>query len=224
MRKSMQSSPSTILAVRCKQLRMTIRTMGTSSLTIFVLLSITLISACGGGSTSTGVADQSRSQYILPYISGSAFVVGQGNSTNGSHQAGSDQAFAYDFDMPIGTTIIASRSGTVIEAEERFGSNDNTPGRENFIIIQHSDNSVAGYYHLARNGALVALGSNVAQGSPIAISGNLGDSTEPHLHFEVLACRGCNTIPVNFQNTRSHPAGLVEGESYQAEKKDLSIP
>ena len=188
-----------------------------------LLLYMLVLAGCGGsnGSTSSGFSQHESSEYVLPYASGSTHLVGQGNSTDGSHEAGSDQAFAYDFDMPIGTLVVASRSGRVVAIEQRFSDNDHTPGHENFIVIQHSDGTVSGYYHLTQNGVLVDLGSNVQQGDVIARSGNTGDSSEPHLHFEVLECFDCDTIPVGFSNTRPHANGLVENESYTAEKNSL---
>lgn len=145
---------------------------------------------------------------------GSSFVVGQGNCTDGSHS--DDQKYAYDFDMPVGSKVIASRAGTVLAVEERFVDGNRTPGKENFVLIQHSDGTVAGYYHLTQNGALVEEGSRVDLGSEIAISGDTGDSSEPHLHFEVLDCRDGDTQPINFRNTRAHTNGLFEGQSYEA--------
>ncbi|MFT5110926.1 MAG: murein DD-endopeptidase MepM/ murein hydrolase activator NlpD [Parasphingorhabdus sp.] len=183
-----------------------------------------LLSACGGGGSTSGSMDtgsacrsgypsQNTSSYILPYSTTSSFIVGQGNCTNGSHS--DDQAYAYDFDMPIGTPIIASRSGKVVLVVEHHRENNNTPGQENFILIQHADGTITGYYHITTNGALVNVGSNVAQGDRIALSGNTGDSSEPHLHFEAAECQDCDTIPVNFKNAREHSDGLIEGQRYK---------
>lgn len=158
--------------------------------------------------------EQTRSKYILPYPTGVSYSVGQGNCTDGSHS--DDQNYAYDFDMPIGSVIIASRSGTVTAIEERYMDGNRIPGQENYLTIQHDDGSVSGYYHLTKNGVLVELNSYVNQGDTIALSGDTGDSSEAHLHFEVLECANCNTIPVSFRNTRKHTKGLVENEHYKA--------
>jgi murein DD-endopeptidase MepM/ murein hydrolase activator NlpD len=156
------------------------------------------------------------SPYVLPYSVGSTFVVGQGNCTDGSHAEGTAVQFAYDFLMPIDTPIVAARDGLVIAIEERYTDGNNTLGQENYVDILHTDGTEAQYVHLTINGALVEVGEQVQQGDVIARSGNTGLSTEPHLHFHVLNCRGCVSMPVTFRNTRPHPEGLITGELYTA--------
>ncbi len=145
------------------------------------------------------------------------YVVGQGNCSNGSHAASAIVRHAYDFLMPIGTPVIASRTGVVLLVEERFIDGNRTPGQENFVNVRHGDGSIAAYVHLTQNGALVAVGDFVGQGDLIAMSGDTGNSTAPHLHFHVQQCSGCATVAVTFRNTRPHPNGLVQGEQYTAE-------
>jgi murein DD-endopeptidase MepM/ murein hydrolase activator NlpD len=55
----------------------------------------------------------------------------------------------------------------------------------NVIVIQHSDSSRAGYWHLQYNGALVNVGDTIKQGQPIALSGKTGYTLFPHVHFIV---------------------------------------
>jgi murein DD-endopeptidase MepM/ murein hydrolase activator NlpD len=160
--------------------------------------------------------EQIKSQYVLPYMPGAEFLVGQGNCTDGSHEINTDQAFAYDFDMPIGTDIVASRDGTVVVIVEHYMENNNTPGQENYLVIEHDDGSISAYYHLTKDGVNVEVGDTVNQGEIIAKSGNTGDSSEPHLHFEVAVCEDCQTLPINFKNTSNHSNGLLEGKIYRA--------
>jgi hypothetical protein len=160
--------------------------------------------------------EQSFSEYVLPYSIGQSYLVGQGNCTDGSHESGSGQAYAYDFDMLVGTPVVASRGGEVIEVQERFIDDNETSGQENYVLVLHDDDTVAGYYHLTEDGSLVAVGDRVTQGDVIALSGNTGDSSEAHLHFEVLECFECDTIPISFFNARYHDHGLAEDEDYQA--------
>lgn len=189
------------------------------------LTGLCLLASCSG-SDGDGIAPgvacgpypaQATSPYVLPFQVGLAFSVGQGNCTSGSHRAGGATPHAYDFLMPIGTPVVAAREGTVLLVEERFVDGDHTPGHENFINVTQPDGTIAGYVHLTRDGALVTVGDLVRQGDVIGISGDTGNSTAPHLHFHVQLCAGCTTAAVVFRNTRPHPFGLVQGESYLAE-------
>jgi murein DD-endopeptidase MepM/ murein hydrolase activator NlpD len=119
--------------------------------------------------------------------------------------------------MPVNTPVVAARSGTVFLVEERFTDGTRRAGEENYVNVLHADGTLAGYVHFTQNGALVEVGQSVVQGQVIGLSGDSGSSTEPHLHFHVQGCDGCATVPVTFRNTRSHPTGLVTGESYTAE-------
>jgi murein DD-endopeptidase MepM/ murein hydrolase activator NlpD len=194
-----------------------------------ILLTCMLLAvhACGsGGSAGAGAGAmlcgpypaQAASPYVLPYPVGQSFVVGQGNcSSNNSHAFGTITQYAYDFLMPIGTPIVAARDGTVLLVEERWVDGNRTPGQENYINVTHADGSIAGYVHLTQFGALVAVGDAVRRGDQIGVSGDTGQSTAPHLHFHVQRCSGCETVALTFLNTRPHPNGLVEGQSYTAE-------
>jgi murein DD-endopeptidase MepM/ murein hydrolase activator NlpD len=201
---------------------------------------IVLIQGCGGGGKNN-VADptcreaaagtypqQSTSAHVLPYSIGETYTVAQGNCTIGSHRADVGQQFAYDFEMPIGTTLIASRGGVVVDLEEGFSDGTGVPGEENFVAILHDDGTTSRYIHVTTLGALVQLQDIVLQGDAIALSGNSGNSTGPHLHFDVvrdpngMLChpqqRTCLSEPINFRNTSAHVNGLVEGRSYTAEQ------
>lgn len=81
-----------------------------------------------------------------------------------------------DIATPEGTQVRASGAGTVAEAGE-----DSVYGR--FVRIRHRDGYETMYGHASE--VLVAEGVEVAQDQTIALSGNTGLSTAPHLHFEV---------------------------------------
>ena len=196
--------------------------------TVLSALALVCVSCGGGGSggpappVSAGCGpypDQATSPYVLPYEAGSSYRVSQGNCTNFSHLEGTGDQYAYDFVMPIGTVLIASRGGTVKRITDSFMDNTGVPGEENVVGITHDDGSQALYFHLAQNGAMVTMQQLVQQGDVIALSGNSGNSTEPHLHFVVAATpgsSGAGSLPVTFTNTDSHPNGLVSGRSYLA--------
>lgn len=89
-----------------------------------------------------------------------------------------------DWAVPTGTPVKASCGGTVTKAG--WGS-----GYGYVVYIDHEDGKQTRYGHLSR--VLVSVGQKVKQGDRIALSGNTGVSTGPHLHFEMRI----NGTPVN---------------------------
>lgn len=82
-----------------------------------------------------------------------------------------------DYGVPIGTQVAAAAPGKVEKAE-----NDPT-GFGNYIKIDHGNGIKTIYGHLSHWGVMV--GQQVMEGQVIGQSGNTGNSTGPHLHFEV---------------------------------------
>lgn len=92
-----------------------------------------------------------------------------------------------DFAMPIGTPITAPANGRVDRVDYH-----NAAGR--YVVIKHDNGYRTRYLHLSRS--LVKPGERVEMGEEIALSGNTGRSTGPHLHYEVHV----NNKPVNAMN------------------------
>ncbi len=82
-----------------------------------------------------------------------------------------------DLAVDEGTTVYAADNGRVIVSED----SDNGYGR--YIVLDHQNGYKTLYGHNSE--LLVSVGDIVAKGQPIARSGNTGNSTGPHLHFEV---------------------------------------
>ena len=81
-----------------------------------------------------------------------------------------------DWATPVGTAVVASCGGTVTRAGWASG--------DGYVVyIQHEGGRETRYAHLSR--VLVSVGQQVEQGERIALSGNTGRSTGPHLHFEI---------------------------------------
>ena len=126
--------------------------------------------------------------YRLPFPEGKSYVVGQGYNEGPTHQ---DQ-FAVDFNMDEGSTICAIRPGKVIEVKEsnnRGCPDESCTQYNNFVMVEHSDGSIADYSHIQKNGSFVKVGDQVKLGQPIAKSGSTGWASGPHLHLEVYVMR-----------------------------------
>lgn len=95
-----------------------------------------------------------------------------------------------DWAVPIGTTVMASSSGTVAKAGWASGYGY-------VVYINHPDGRQTRYGHLSR--VLVSPGQYVTQGQAIAYSGNTGRSSGPHVHFEILI-GGSQVNPLNYLN------------------------
>jgi murein DD-endopeptidase MepM/ murein hydrolase activator NlpD len=158
--------------------------------------------------------------YALPYASGRSYRVLQGYGSRFSHTG--LEAYAVDFDMPEGTPVHAARGGVVARVEEShsIGCWEDGCGRyANFIVVLHSDGTTGEYYHLQKDSALVEVGDRVVRGQQIALSGNTGHTTMPHLHFAVYrATEWGNTqsIPVRFESADGVVMRPRHGARYQA--------
>lgn len=89
-----------------------------------------------------------------------------------------------DFAMPTGTPVLSTGDGVVTRVL-------NHPFAGKYIEIQHGGRYATRYLHLHK--PLVRRGQRVQRGQRIALSGNTGRSTGPHLHFELHI----NGRPVN---------------------------
>ncbi|MFJ4617254.1 M23 family metallopeptidase [Streptomyces sp. NPDC088812] len=86
-----------------------------------------------------------------------------------------------DFAVPSGTKVVAAHGGTVVKAGGN-GAGDG-PAYGNAIVIKHGNGTYSQYAHLSR--IEVKVGQIVKTGQRIALSGNTGNSSGPHLHFEI---------------------------------------
>ena len=126
--------------------------------------------------------------YIKP-ISGGRQSSGFGRRTAPTRGASTNHK-GIDWATPVGTAVMASSAGTVDKAG--WGS-----GYGYVVYINHADGRQTRYGHLSK--ILVSPGQTVSQGQKIALSGNTGVSTGPHVHFEILI-NGTQVNPLNYLN------------------------
>lgn len=153
--------------------------------------------------------------YLIPYKSGERYKLSQGYNGSFSHQ----NENSLDFTMPKGTEITAARAGRVVDLKE--DSDRGCPSADcndfgNFVRTLHSDGTMADYYHLQQNGALVELGQFVEAGDVIAEAGATGWASGVHLHFIVFkpTINGRMSIPTLFLTENNNGEYLKEDRSY----------
>ncbi|MER5886837.1 peptidoglycan DD-metalloendopeptidase family protein [Streptomyces sp. NPDC001941] len=100
------------------------------------------------------------------------------------HMWSSGKHTGVDFAVPVGTPVKAAASGVVIKSG---------PGGAygNELVIKHDNGQYTQYAHLSA--FRVHQGAHVAGGDVVALSGNTGNSTGPHLHFELRTGPGYGT-------------------------------
>ena len=93
-----------------------------------------------------------------------------------------------DIAASSGNPVIAAASGTVVKSY--FSSSYG-----NYVVISHGGGLMTAYAHMTRR--LVSAGQTVAAGQQVGTVGSTGNSTGPHLHFEVYV-GGSTTNPMNY--------------------------
>jgi murein DD-endopeptidase MepM/ murein hydrolase activator NlpD len=172
----------------------------------------------GGNCLSRAVfGDPAQSSYVLPYPVGSAYLVLQAYCTSGSHH----NQLAYDFEMPVGTPVLSSREGVVVDLVDAYEDSDRDDTHFNYIMIRHDDGTTAFYAHVQHYSIVAHLNDRVGRGQLIANSGSAGTPVAD-LHFGVYRTwpiREGDDIAVNFRNAQGPfdaRGGLQPGVAYLA--------
>jgi murein DD-endopeptidase MepM/ murein hydrolase activator NlpD len=169
---------------------------------------------------SPDAVHMTSAEYRPPFARGEFYVIHQAFGGSFSH-SGPENYHAVDFAMPVGSAVHAARAGVVMQIEEDFyqaGTDLEKYGdRANFVAILHADGTFAIYAHLDLERVYVGLGQRVDAGQLMALSGNTGFSTGPHLHFVVQRNAGAKLVSVPFEFTINQQkikplVGLALGE------------
>ena len=117
-----------------------------------------------------------------------------------------------DFKADTGSAVLSSFAGTVTRINWHWKGNGNC------VEVRYDDGVIAKFLHLSK--VQVEVGQRVGAGETIALSGNTGRSTAPHLHYQVER-KGHVLDPVDYHGTsRRHlsPAAL---KRFQQERSRL---
>ncbi|MEP6482808.1 MAG: M23 family metallopeptidase [Rudaea sp.] len=143
-----------------------------------------------------------KSAYRLPFDAAHEFPVGQAFGGSFSHHDAQNR-YAVDIGMPEGTPVQAARDGVVMTVDNDFFGNGldmaQYGDRANNIRIVHADGAMSVYAHLELESARVHVGQHVRAGQVIALSGDTGFTSGPHLHFCVQVNSDMQLVAVPFQ-------------------------
>lgn len=152
--------------------------------TTFLGLQVT----CG---TDTGPGDSSI-DWGNPTISGPITAhFGCANGDGGDNKCRSGHQ-GIDIGVPTGTEVFAAANGTVSGVDEFGGGSSGI-----WISIDHKNGWVSSYWHLQRIEDGLRAGVDVSKGQLIAFSDNTGNSSGPHLHFNIQH-NGAYVNPLNY--------------------------
>ena len=152
---------------------------------------------------------RNKTKLILPFKGEWLVVWGGDTPAQNQHQDAPNQRFAFDIlkmdasgkthqgdgsknedYYAFGQEIIAPADGVVTYAVD--GIRDNKPGEMNrmyvpgnLVIIKHADGEFSLFAHFKQNSVRVKVGDKISKGQTIGLCGNSGNSSEPHLHFQV---------------------------------------
>lgn len=152
---------------------------------------------------------RNQTKFILPFKGEWLIFWGGDTVEQNQHQDAPNQRFAFDIlkmdaeskthkndgsknedYYAFGQEIIAPAAGVVTYIVD--GVHDNQPGEMNrmvvpgnLVIIKHAEGEYSLFAHFKQNSIRVKVGDKVTKGQVIGLCGNSGNSSEPHLHFQI---------------------------------------
>ena len=190
--------------------------------------------------------------YILPF-EGAWTALNGGTSRKLSHTwALANQRYAYDFVIMddkgqtfegnhkdvesyfcYGENVIAPADGTVVKVSNKHRNSrpmrkiavcDTSDPRGNFVIIQHAEKEFSLLAQLLPGSVTVQAGDKVEQGEVIGKCGNSGNTSEPHLHFQLQSSKTFLTgagLPIAFTNIHARRKPSYRKKDSRTPQKEL---
>ena len=129
----------------------------------------------------SSVPNSGTGRFLWPVSGGGRITSHYGNRRGGFHRG-------VDIASATGTPVLAADSGTVVSSGWQGGYG-------NLVTIDHGNGFVTKYAH--NSALLVSAGQKVQKGQQIARIGSTGNSTGPHLHFEIIR-NGAHKNPLSY--------------------------
>ena len=132
-----------------------------------------------------------------------------------SYQGDATQLSSY---YAFGQPILASAPGKVVELKDQIPDNEpvGTMNEKepagNFVVIDHGNKEYSLYAHLQKGSIKVKVGDQVQAGDILGLCGNSGNSSEPHLHFQVsngVKLFESESIRIQFENNADYIQGTT---------------
>ena len=120
-----------------------------------------------------------------------------------------------DFKAPVGTPITAPFDGTVTRVNWSFKYNGNC------LELRSANGTTARFLHLSGVEAGVVKGTRVRKGQKLALSGNTGRSSAPHLHYELSSASGKTLDPLKFHEVEHVRLAEANAASFAARLTEL---
>lgn len=147
---------------------------------------------------------KTKTNLILPFKG--TWIVGNGGRSpekNNHYDASLDQRYACDFIRPhkkagkqledyeaFGGEVIAPADGLVCQVvneltDMQIGDQDDENLVGNMVVIDHKNGEWSMLCHFKHSSIIVKEGKEVKQGDLLGLCGNTGNSSEPHIHYQL---------------------------------------
>lgn len=168
---------------------------------------------------------QTKTSLILPFkgvwlVSNGGRTPETNNHIRSPEQGPQNQLYAYDFRMEstgketkleefevYGKEVLAPGDGIISQVIDGSidvlpGERDRSVGVGNAIIIDHQNGEYSLFCHFKHNSIRVKVGVKVKQGDVMGLCGNTGNTTQPHIHFNLQDgpfMHKANALPAQFR-------------------------
>lgn len=122
-----------------------------------------------------------------------------------------EDSMRYEHYYAYNTPVYAPLNGVVVDIENnikdnRIGQTNQRQPLGNYVMIKHSTNEFSLIGHLKQHSIKVNIGDEITDNVMIGLCGNSGNSSEPHIHFQVSnqpSLLEGQSLKVNFENNRT---------------------